>query len=165
MIIRKAKINELDEILAIYELARSFMVKNGNPHQWNDEKYPPAELLKNDIEKGNLYVAVDEQIEGVFYFAIEEDEDYKTIDGAWLNDKPYAVIHRIASSGRVKGIVKMAVEFAKSKINNVKIDTHSDNYIMQRALEKLGFQKCGTIYLKNNEPRIAYQLNNSENIC
>ena len=34
--IRRAKEEELDEIMEIYAGARKFMAKNGNPHQWAD---------------------------------------------------------------------------------------------------------------------------------
>ena len=40
MIIRKAEINDLEQIMGIYELARSFMKKQGNASQWG-QTYPP----------------------------------------------------------------------------------------------------------------------------
>ena len=36
-------------------------------------------------------------------------------------------------------------------------DTHEDNLPMQRVLEKNGFQRCGTIFVEDGSPRIAYQ--------
>ena len=32
-----------------------------------------------------------------------EDPDYQVIEGAWLNEEPYGVVHRITSDGTVKG--------------------------------------------------------------
>ena len=32
----------------------------------------------------------------VFYYAAEEDEDYKEINGKWLNEEPYGVVHRLS---------------------------------------------------------------------
>ena len=60
--------------------------------------------------------------------------------------------------GRAKGVLKAAVEFAKLQVSNIRIDTHEDNIVMQTALSKLGFKRCGIIYLENGDPRIAYQL-------
>ena len=40
----------------------------------------------------------------VFYYAIEEDPDYKEIEGQWLNDAPYGVVHRVVSAHIVKGL-------------------------------------------------------------
>ena len=53
MFIRKADINEVDEICYIYEKARKFMVEAGNPTQWASG-YPKRELVINDIQKGNV---------------------------------------------------------------------------------------------------------------
>ena len=41
--------------------------------------------------------------------------------------------------------------------DNLKIDTHEDNYVMQNMLKKCGFTPCGTIYLEDGEPRIGFQ--------
>lgn len=94
----------------------------------------------------------------VFYFAIEEDPTYKMIyKGQWLNDKPYGVVHRIASAGTVRGAGEFCLTWAISQSKNLRIDTHEDNVVMQRLLGKLRFQYCGIIYLKNGEPRLAFQ--------
>lgn len=159
MTVRIATLADLSEIVEVYSIARRFMSDNGNPHQWGDGKYPPESLLKEDILKKQLYVVdCDGRIEGVFIFALGPDNDYLFIDGEWLNSDPYAVIHRVASSGRAKGILKTAVDFATQRSKNIKIDTHEQNTVMQRALEKLGFKRCGIIHLENGEPRLAYQL-------
>ena len=44
MEIRKAKIEELDEIMEIFEHARQFMAKNGNASQWGTT-YPEQEIV------------------------------------------------------------------------------------------------------------------------
>ena len=100
----------------------------------------------------------DGQIAAVFYFAKEEDPTYvKIYDGAWLNDKDYAVVHRIASSGVVKGAGSFCMNWASEQYHDLKIDTHADNYVMQNMLKKCGFIQCGTIYLEDGEPRIGFQ--------
>lgn len=159
MEIRKAMAEDLPTILEIYEIARQFMCSYGNPYQWSGCGYPSSELLENDIEKEQLYVLESEDgIEGVFMYNVGPDPTYLEIDGEWLNDEPYSVIHRIASRGRKKGVLKMAVCFATGMSGNIKIDTHEQNVVMQNALAGLGFHKCGIIYLENGDPRIAYQL-------
>ena len=38
------------------------------------------------------------------------------------------------------------------------MDTHTDNVIMQNLLEKMGFKRCGIIYVvEDNYPRYAYE--------
>lgn len=160
MNIRTALPDDLPSILRVYEIAREYMRQSGNPDQWGTDK-PRKELLVEDIRKGELFVGEDEkgEIRFVFAFILGADPTYSYIeDGAWLSDAPYGTIHRIASDGTVSGVVKTAVEFCKKTISNIRIDTHEKNTTMQHVVEKLGFQKCGIIYIDDGTPRIAYQL-------
>ncbi len=160
---RRATLCDLPRILQIYGIARELMKASGNPGQWG-AVYPPEELVKNDLEKGYLHVlervAEDGKILlcGAFAFLPEGDDVYNNIEGKWLNDLPHAAIHRVASSGEVKGVMPACAEFCLTKASNLKIDTHADNKIMQRQLEKLGFTPCGIITLADGSKRIAYQL-------
>jgi hypothetical protein len=45
MNIRKATIDDLDDIMGIYKIAQDFMIKSGNPNQWG-HSYPTKDLLK-----------------------------------------------------------------------------------------------------------------------
>ena len=156
-IIEKATEKDLDRILEIYAFARRFMASHGNPTQWGDS-YPAETLLRSDIARETLYTVRDDSgIHGVFYFAVEEDPTYAEIfDGAWCCDAPYGVIHRIAGDG-AGGVLKAAVDFAARQMNYLRIDTHEDNLVMQRALEKRGFCRSGIIYVEDGTPRIAYE--------
>ena len=158
MDVRKAVAEDFERIVYLYERARAFMAETGNPHQWGDRGYPPPSLTEADIAAGHLYVVCDgAAVHGVFMFSTDPDPTYRVIDGAWLNDEPYAVIHRIAASGEKKGVLATAVEFSKRFADNVRIDTHEENVVMQAALKKLGFLPCGVIYLENGDPRLAFQ--------
>lgn len=162
MIVRKAIENDLARCLEIYANAREYMRQNGNPDQWGTE-YPYDYLIKEDIELGRLFVVdCDGSVEGVFLMESGPDETYLEIEGEWLNDEPYYVIHRIASSGKAKGVVNLAVEYALQFSNNVRIDTHEKNLTMQKVLTKIGFKPCGTIYVfapwEGKSPRMAYHL-------
>lgn len=163
MRIRKAEISDLPRIRKIYDAAKAYMDTSGNPNQWA-VGYPPEEYLRQDIGLSRLYVCEEEGVlHGVFMLSMEEDPTYHYIEGAWLNEEPYGVIHRIASDGTRKGIFKTVMEFCKEKaeglnIKNFRIDTHADNKTMQHLVEQYGFLRCGTIYLENGSPRIAYQL-------
>ena len=156
--VRNASWEDLPRIEQIYADARRFMAETGNPHQWGNTT-PVTSLLEDDIRKGLLYVMVsDGIIHGVFYFYIGVDPTYGSIeDGNWLSDAPYGTIHRIAGDGS-GGTLATAVAFGKKKINHLRIDTHEDNKIMQRAIAKQGFSRCGIIHLANGSPRIAYEL-------
>ena len=48
--IRCAKENDLPEILRIYEYARGFMARTGNPNQWTGG-HPREELLRGEMDR------------------------------------------------------------------------------------------------------------------
>lgn len=164
MEIRKAKIEELDEIMKIFEHAREFMAKNGNASQWGTT-YPEIEIIEEDIKKEQSYVCIENgKIEATFVFFMgREEPDYVDIyDGQWKNEAPYGTIHRVASLGNVRGISKICMDFCKSQIPNLRGDTYKDNLVMQKVFAKNGFEKCGTIYINGKKDaqnqRIAYQF-------
>lgn len=155
--IEQATLSQLPQIMEVYAKARAFMAQNGNPLQWG-QNYPPEEMIRQDILDGKSYVNLKgEEIAAVFYFAAEEDPTYRVIDGAWLNDDPYGVIHRIAVAQNGKGVAGECFRFAMAQCKNLRIDTHEDNLPMQRCLAKHGFARCGIVYLEDGDPRIAYQ--------
>lgn len=158
MKIRKAEPADLEEMLQVYETARRFMRSTGNMQQWNNG-YPQREVLARDIAAGASYVAEENgKIEVVFFFRQGEDPTYRVIEGgSWVNDAPYAVVHRIASRGAVQGAGAACLQWCFERWPNLRIDTHADNRVMQHVLEKNGFVKCGTIYIEDGTPRIAYQ--------
>lgn len=157
-IIRTATKNDLPAILAIYARAREFMASTGNPTQWGTT-YPEPALLESDIQTGNLYVAEGAAgIQGVFAFFQGVDTTYLVIeDGAWHSELPYGTIHRVASDGS-KGVFADILEWCRGQNQYLRIDTHSDNKVMQHVVEKAGFQRCGKIYTFDGTPRIAYDF-------
>ncbi len=157
MRIRKTTLQDLEILLQLFETARRFMRKTGNHFQWH-QGYPSLELLTNDIKNGESYVVCNENndIIGTLMFRIGEDQTYHVIDGKWLNEEPYGVIHRIASNQKEKGIGQFVFDWALNQCSNLRIDTHQDNKVMRNLLIKEGFVECGIIYLDNNDPRIAY---------
>ena len=157
--IRLAENRDLDAIETVYAAARAYMAASGNPHQWGDSCYPHRDLLAEDIAMRHLYVIVENgEIHGVFAFIFGDDPTYGYIeDGQWPNEKPYGTIHRIASDGKIKGMFTKAFDFCRGQTDELRIDTHRDNKTMQHVVTKHGFKRCGIIYLKNGDPRIAYQ--------
>ena len=154
--VRKAKWEDIPRIEALYGFARGFMAAHGNAKQWGDN-YPPAEMIREDIGQGKLYlVHSTEEIHGVFYFCAEEDPTYRKIyQGEWQRDDAYGVIHRVAGDGS-GGIFQTVVDYAREKIGYLRIDTHEDNLVMQRALEKQRFRRCGVVIIEDGTTRLAY---------
>ncbi len=158
LFVRKATNQDYERVMEIYRYAQDFMIRSGNPNQWA-HSYPEPELIREDIQNGiSMVICDDLDIHGVFALFTGEDPTYVYIEnGKWLNREPYVTIHRIAGDGKVRGLLSCAVEYCKTKSDNIRIDTAQENKIMQGAIAKCGFQECGIIYLENGSPRIAYQ--------
>ena len=132
MEIRKTKPEELEVLLKMYEHARRFMATHGNASQW-ENNYPSPQLILDDITEGNSYVCTEkDQIVPTFYYKEGADPTYMRIyEGEWINDSRYGVVHRITSTGNVKGAASFCLNWALEQCGNIRIDTHRDNIVMQ----------------------------------
>lgn len=162
MNIRHSREEELPILMKLYEHARQFMAANGNPNQWGPTNWPPKSLILSDIREGKSYVCTcEDEIVGTFFYDFGKDVEpnYQTIeDGAWMDNSPYGVLHRMASSGTVKGVGSACIQWAFRQCGHLRIDTHNDNRVMQNLLSKNGFVHCGTIYVpEDSYPRLAYE--------
>ena len=158
--IRHTRVEDIPRLQALFSHARSFMLETGNPSQWT-AAYPSEELLRKDIGSRDSYVVEDEKqtVIATFVLRCGIDPTYDVIyEGRWLNDAPYATIHRIASDGTRKGILHLAMQFALLDYRNIRIDTHRDNQVMRNAIAKEGFVYCGIIHCWNGDERVAYQF-------
>ena len=156
---RHATMEDLSVILNLRDQAREIMRSYGNVNQW-PEGYPAQEKFEKDIEQGCSYVMTDDNglIVGTFAFIPGPDITYKVIyDGQWLNDNPYYVIHRIASTPDSHGILNAVLDFCEAQSTDIRIDTHKDNIVMIQGLEKRGYHYCGIIHLLNGDERLAFQ--------
>ena len=133
----------------------------------SDQISPRASLGRDDnpVNPGGGSTVISSGAEGgveksiVAYFALlpSPEPTYDYIDGAWLTDEPYGVIHRMASSPDLHGIFSTIIDYAASRYAHLRIDTHRDNRIMQHLIEKRGFTYCGIIWLEDGTERLAYE--------
>jgi hypothetical protein len=159
MNVRKVSLAEIDIVMSVYAHARTFMRQTGNVNQWING-YPCQEIIIEDILKENSYACVkdDGEIVGVFCFRPGKDATYSQIHhGHWLNNRPYGVVHRLASSGKETGVAVCCLDWCLEQHPNIRIDTHQDNIIMRHILTKHGFTYCGVIYIANGTARLAFQ--------
>lgn len=164
---RKGTTADFEHIMEIVEDARNWFRRN-NIDQWLDG-YPTDEIILSDISNGNNYLI---EYNGVIIamvvviFGIEPT--YIKIDGkGWLNDNPYATIHRIAVSDKCRrmGIAREILLYAEELcaergVSDIRIDTHRDNIAMRSMVKKLGYKHCGRVYMESGAPREAYQKTN-----
>ena len=59
-----------------------------------------------------------------------------------------------------KGLGSKLLTDLKKTYSHIRIDTHSGNVSMNKCLLKNEFIKCGTIYLADGSPRVAYEYLN-----
>ena len=157
--IRKSIMTDLSVILGLRDQAREIMRSYGNVYQWPDG-YPRDDMFKKDIELGGSHVILDEKgtVVGTFALLPSPEVTYNVIyDGQWLDDEPYYVIHRIASTPGSHGVLDTLLDYCESQVDNIRIDTHEANVIMRKGLEKHGYRYCGIIHLLNGDERLAFQ--------
>ncbi len=163
MIKRIANENDMEQIMEIVENAKSYMKEN-KINQWS-ENYPNEDVFLTDLKENRLYVAeINGKVVGMAVLVLDGDEDYKNIDGQWLIDGKYGVIHRIAVNPDYKSqnVAKNLLDFFENKLkdlnyDSIRVNTHKDNKSMLRFIEKNGFQKCGTVYIRKTDKRIAFE--------
>ncbi len=163
MLFRQAKQNDLENIMKIIHQAQDSL-KSQNIDQWQNN-YPNNDVIKKDINSNQSYVLEqDNTIVATAMLSFEPEPTYAKIEGAWLTNNGYAVIHRIAvdstktKNGFAKTMLSNLENLCHAKnIKSIKIDTHPDNKNMKGFLEKSGFKYCGVIYLLDGNKRIAFE--------
>ena len=101
----------------------------------------------------------------VAYGAVVFDGEpaYDAIEGAWLTDGEYVVLHRMAVADGEKGH-GVATEFMRRVeamacgrgTGSMRVDTNFDNRYMLRMLGRLGFVYCGKVRYRSGE-RLAFE--------
>lgn len=159
---RHARSSDLPDIMSIIGQAKQ-RLKNIGIDQWQDG-YPNEESICNDIAKRNGYVVL-ERDSVVAYAAIlfEDDPYYARIDGRWLSDNPYVVVHRIAVHDDYTrhGVAQYILSIAERKATRLgtsafRIDTHQGNHAMRNLIRKHGFTLCGIVQVRDGK-RLAYE--------
>lgn len=159
---RLATLSDVTYIWPIIQQAIARRKADGST-QWQNG-YPNPEVIAEDIASRQAYVlSHDTSISG--YAAVIEDIEpaYNHIEGQWLTDGLYLVIHRVAVSEHYlgKGLATLIFErierlALEKNIHSLKVDTNFDNAPMLRILEKLGYSYCGTVYFSGSARR-AYE--------
>ena len=159
---RKATLQEIPQIWEILQKATQRRKEDGS-NQWQDG-YPNPEVVKADIEKETGFVLTEGEIlVGYCAVLINDEPAYAGIEGKWLSNEDFVVVHRIAiaqnylGKGLAKEMMKFVEEFAiKNNIYSVKADTNFDNLAMMKSFEKAGYVYCGEVFFRGSARR-AYE--------
>ncbi|WP_288323602.1 GNAT family N-acetyltransferase [Eggerthella sinensis] len=140
------------------------------------KKYPSARRLMHSIKNGTTHVIEDAHGAMIALFAVSfsPDKNYeRPIDGAWLTDtdarpQPYAELHWVAVDypARRRGVGMFILDKADQIARaggraSVRADVYPENGPMQKLLEKHGYERCGTITMKDvfgrEKRRVGYE--------
>jgi len=153
MIIRKAEISDLQNIMKMYKSCVTGMVKNGI-NQW-DDAYPNTEIISEDLNAGTYYVAeMDETIIGGINIDNNQDDTYLHLDWEDKSDS-FLVVHRLGVKEEFwnKKIGKDLMLFTEKLViekgmKSIRLDTYSGNPKAMDFYKRLGYTELGTIDLK-----------------
>ncbi len=158
----KANENDINLIMTFIAQARAYLKSQGID-QWQGE-YPNVQSIEQDIceRKGYLISNGDTSV-GYLCLDFQGEQAYESIDGSWLSDGVYAVIHRLAigSAFRGKGYADIAFSLSEdickeNGVFSIKIDTQKDNKTMQHLLKKNGYEYCGKVSYPQGD-RMAFE--------
>ena len=131
--------------------------------QWQSGE-PNNETLQNDI-KNRQYVVLERDgfVLGGMALLMHEPSYDQLLEGAWLNEDPYGVLHRFyihpdyQQQGKAQQLFAWAIEnLSQQGILNIRIDTHEKNVPMRKSLTKFGFFHVGKAYLPGAGERWVY---------
>ncbi|GAA4310692.1 GNAT family N-acetyltransferase [Pontixanthobacter gangjinensis] len=162
--IRKANINDLQEVKALTEACAKAMIQK-HIYQWN-EHYPSIDRLKADILSEELYVfKANNEIVGIIVITETMDEEYIPIQ--WLSKTSNNLyIHRLAVLPSLWGnrYARKLMDFAETyarenQYESVRLDTFSQNKRNQKFYETRGYQRLGNIYFprQSEHPFYCYE--------
>ncbi len=161
---RKAVLTDLPQAWSLVDAARNNMIAIGRK-QWT-RQYPNMEILARDIDEEAACILEDESGRILAYGAVYLNAEpvYDNIEGEWLSDGDYLVIHRLAvhpelerrgyASEFFRRVESMALSL---DIHSVKVDTNYDNVGMLHILESRGYHFCGLVHFPVNGERRAFE--------
>lgn len=165
MMIQRAKISDLSDILTITKACAAYMITKGI-YQWN-EHYPSKQVFLNDIAQKELYIMLHKnRIIGTVVISTYMDDEY--IPMKWLTkNKNNIYIHRLAvhpdfqGNGYAQKLMAFAENYARqNSFTSVRLDTFSQNKRNQKFYETRGYEKLGDIFFpkQSEHPFYCYEL-------
>lgn len=160
---RVATLKDYNACVEIIDKARQQMIDSGL-HQWTKE-YPSGTDILNDINNGVARVlTIDQKIAVYGAVILNGEPHYDAIQGKWLTNGNYYVIHRFATHPNLQreGFAQAYIKKIKSlcdleRVPSIKLDTHIMNHKMVHLLASMGFCYCGIIDYGSHGQRVAFE--------
>ena len=157
----KATENDLRELYSLYRRTAEDMKRNGL-NQWNWGIYPTEEMIRDDAERGELYIArTDGALAAAIVLTEITDPEYTNV--SWTGGVRPGYIHRLAIDPPLQGagygadILDDAIGILRrAGCDCIRCDTNRENQRAIRLYEKMGFRKCGTVHWDDTPDEFYY---------
>ena len=122
--------------------------------------------IRRDIADGCGYVLAAGNVPVAYGAVLFGGEPaYGSIEGEWLCQPPYVVVHRLAVAqemrrcGLATRFMREVETFARNVgLHSFRVDTNFDNRYMRSLLSALGFTYCGEIFYAHGSRRAHFFL-------
>ena len=148
-LVRAAK-EDTDDLLAFYRLVADTMEEKGL-QQWHWGWYPNEEMIRSDIEKGDLYfLRRDGKVAAAVVLMTGQEPEYNEL--SWSCGIRPGIFHRLGVHPSMQGaglggqvLDDVLQILRRSGCDCVRCDTSEKNRNAIRLYEKMGFRRCGTM--------------------
>lgn len=148
--IRKALSTEVNEIMELITRCVQVMQAAGSD-QWNAE-YPNREVISLDVERGTLYVYIDnDAIAGIIVLDENQAEQYRGITWS-MEQGRHLIMHRLAVHPDVQGkgiarkLIAYSEKYARSAgYSSIRLDTYKKNTRALSLYPSLGYECRGEV--------------------
>ncbi len=154
MKIIKAELDQFQEIRKFYFAVIDGIGDARDSVGWKKDIYPAPEFLKESLENGELYIAVEEgRIVGAMVLNHETNDEYSKFE--WptqANENEVTVIHALGilpserGKGFAKQMVRFAIEFARREHQKaIRLDVLKGNEGAKNLYSGMGFKYLHTL--------------------
>jgi len=146
----RATENDMEELISFYRHVADNIRETGL-QRWHWGRYPNEEILRDDLEQGNLYcLREDGMIMAAVALMTGQEPEYENLH--WTCGLRPGMFHRLAVHPSMQGgglggiVVDDALQILRrAGCDCVRCDTSERNTNAIRLYEKLGFRRCGRI--------------------
>jgi len=149
---RRAAMTDRQRVMQIIDQAKAQMQRLGS-HQWQ-EGYPAMHDIVADIDRQTAYVlCLDQSVIAYASISFDGEPAYNDLNGQWLSDQKYVVVHRLAVADEMKNRGVATYFFHRieqyalaANVHSFRVDTNFDNHYLLSLLQKTGFVECGEVF-------------------
>ena len=131
--------------------------------QWQGRE-PSLKTIENDIKNHHFLILFeDEQPLGGVAILNNEPAYNSLLEGQWLNEAPYRVLHRFFIDPQFHGrkLSKIFLTFIEEYVwqqgvDNIRLDTHERNLPMRGLMQTMHYQEVGRVILPHAGERLVY---------